>query len=412
VVDIYPLSPFLAEGERVVWQNMKVDPADKDKIVEVGLVTNYRVFQYNYDSHNGTAILLPAIEDVAAVNVRTHAFSKKLIGTDSKQMGDIILTAEGRPFLRLLQVSDPDSLVSLIKSVQEELRNIKVSGGPNLKGSDLVNNQLADEPIKVHPVTSNSSSLPVRKEPPFKGGGPPQIRHHRFDDKKRSITKTMGITCRKCDKSSPAGSKFCNNCGSMLSTSCLSCGNSKIAADALFCNQCGWILGTAGVNELSHESIQRNGIVDDNFLDYILSEYGLKIKYPATWIKVDTDLPPPAAVVFFSPREDPSDSFNEHLVLGVVDMTTNTTLEELRDGNLQDLKEKNSDFVLHESVPTTIAGIPAWHLIFTSGGQRTLAVYMIRGNRLFIINYVSQPEKYFKFLLIVEQMITSIEFLS
>jgi len=193
----------------------------------------------------------------------------------------------------------------------------------------------------------------------------------------------------------------------MLSTYCPKCGNSKIPADAIFCNQCGWILGTAGV-----ESIQRNDIVDDNFLEYILSEYGLKIKYPATWTKVDTDLPPPAAAVFFSPMEDPSDSFNEHLVLGVVDMTITTTLEELRDGNLRDLNEKNSDFILHESVPTTIAGIPAWHLIFTSGGQRTLAVYMIRGNRLFIINYVSQPEKYFKFLSIVEQMITSIEFLS
>ena len=35
--------------------------AAKDKIIEIDIVTNYRVFQYNYDSHTGTAILLLSI---------------------------------------------------------------------------------------------------------------------------------------------------------------------------------------------------------------------------------------------------------------------------------------------------------------------------------------------------------------
>jgi hypothetical protein len=169
--------------------------------------------------------------------------------------------------MRFSEVSDPDGLVSLIKSAQEELPNIKVSDSPNLKESDIVISQLADEPIKVHPVTSNSSSLPVRKKLPFKGGGAPQIRHHRFDNKRKPISKTMGITCRKCDKSSPAGSIFCNNCGSMLSTSCLTCGNSKIAADSLFCNQCGSKLGI--------DDQVTDGITEDNFLEYVLPEYNI-----------------------------------------------------------------------------------------------------------------------------------------
>ena len=278
VVDIYPLTPFLAEGENVVWRNMKIDPAAKDEIIEIDVVTNYRVFQYNYDSHTGTAILLPSIEDVAGVNVSTHTFSNKLLGTKSKIIGDIILTAEGRPFLRFSQVSDPASLVSLIKSVQEELPNIKVSDGTKLKVSDLVINRLADEPIKIQPVTpiKNSFSLPATgTNPPFKGGGPPQIRSQRYVRKIKSINKIMGITCRKCDKDSPAGSKFCNNCGSMLSIYCPKCGNSQIPVDAIFCNQCGWILG---VNESSQDSQQDD--IEVTFLEYILTEYGLKIIYP------------------------------------------------------------------------------------------------------------------------------------
>lgn len=401
VVDIYPLTPFLAERENVIWQNLKNDPAAKDKIVEIELATNYRVFQYNYDSHIGTAILLPAIEDIAAVNVKTHTFSKKLLGSNSKTIGDIIFTAEGRPFLRFLQVSDPDSVVSLIKSVQEDLPNIMVGDGPSLKESDIVN-QLADEPINLHPLTSNSSSLPVRKKPPFKGGGPPQIRHYRFDDKKKSINISMGKTCRQCSKVNPIGSKFCNNCGSMLSTSCLTCGNSKTAADSLFCNQCGSKLGI--------DDQVTDGIIEDNFLEYVLPEYNLKIIYPATWTKQDTNLPELVKIAFFSQREDLSDSYSEYFSLGVNEIPAGMTLEVLRDAQLQSLKQANSS--LHESVPTTIAGIPAWQLVYTSEGLRALDVLMVRGNEVFMFVYRSQPEKYFKFLPIVEQMITSVEFLS
>lgn len=381
VVDIYPLTPFLAEGENVIWQNMKIDPTAKDKIVEIGLVTNYRVYQYNYDSHTGTSILLPSIEDVAAVKMRTHTFSKKLLGTNSKIIGDIIFTAEGRPFLRFSQVSDPDSLVSLIKSVQEELPNIKVSGGPNMKESDIVINQLADEPIKMQPVTpnKNSSSLPARRTNlQFKGGGPSQIKYQRYVRKIKSINITMGITCRKCDKGSPAGSKFCNNCGSMLSTHCPKCGNSKIPADAIFCNQCGWILA---VNESSQDSVQQDEI-EVTFLEYILAEYDLKIIYPATWTKQDTNLPELVKIAFFSQREDPSDSYSEHFAVGVMDIPTGMTLEALRDGHLQGLKEANS--FLHESVPTTIARIPAWQLVYRSGGFQTLDVLMLRENKAYL----------------------------
>lgn len=402
VVDIYPLTPFLAEGENVVWRNMKINPVDKDKIFEIDVVTNYRVFQYNYDSHIGTAILLPSIEDIAAVNVKTHTFSNKLLGTKNKLMGDIIFTAEGRPFLRFSQVCDPDSLVPLIKSSQEELPNIKVSDGPELKESDLVINQLADQPINMHHIAIDSSSLPFREKPTFKGGGPPQIKSQRIVHKIKLFNKPMRITCRKCDNVSPAGSKFCNNCGSMLSTTCPKCGNSKTPADATFCNQCGWILG---VNASSQDSQQDD--IEVTFLEYILTQYGLKIIYPATWIKQDTNLPNLVKIAFFSQREDPS---NEIFGMGVVDIPTGMTLEALRDGHLQDLKEQNSN--LQESAPRTIARIPAWQVVRRSDGFQELTVLVVRVNKAYVFTYRAQPEKYFKSIPIIEQMIDSIEFLS
>ena len=48
------------------------------------------------------------------------------------------------------------------------------------------------------------------------------------------------VVCPKCGTANPAGSKFCNNCGSSLSvsTKCSNCGFEN-AAGAKFCNNCG-----------------------------------------------------------------------------------------------------------------------------------------------------------------------------
>jgi hypothetical protein len=192
----------------------------------------------------------------------------------------------------------------------------------------------------------------------------------------------------------------------MLSTHCPKCGNSKIHADAIFCNQCGWILG---VNESSQDSVQQDEI-DVTFLEYILAEHDLKILYPAFWTKQDTNLPELVKIAFFSEREDPSDSYSEHFAVGVMDIPTGMTLEALRDGHLQSLKEANS--LLYESVPTTIAKFPAWQLVYRSGGFQTLDVLMVKENKAYLFMYRSQPDKYLKFLSIIEQMIGSIEFLS
>jgi class 3 adenylate cyclase/tetratricopeptide (TPR) repeat protein len=46
------------------------------------------------------------------------------------------------------------------------------------------------------------------------------------------------LPCPSCGTENPAGSKFCNRCGSRLAAVCPSCGTPNLA-DAAFCNQCG-----------------------------------------------------------------------------------------------------------------------------------------------------------------------------
>jgi hypothetical protein len=84
-VDIYPLAPFLAEGEEIIWHNMSTSGIRHKKIVWLQALTNYRVYYYNYDtgnvpksyqSHNyaqqasGIFVLLPGLQDVVVMNQR------------------------------------------------------------------------------------------------------------------------------------------------------------------------------------------------------------------------------------------------------------------------------------------------------------------------------------------------------
>ena len=76
------------------------------------------------------------------------------------------------------------------------------------------------------------------------------------------------------------------------------------------------------------------------------------------------------------------------------------------ESTFQSFKKKNSDFVLLESIATTAGGLPAQQAVFLAGGRKYLYVFTPRASKVYLIVYVSTPEKYLKFLSIVEQMIT------
>ncbi len=52
------------------------------------------------------------------------------------------------------------------------------------------------------------------------------------------------MECPACHEENPAGSRFCNGCGSSLAAECQSCGHQN-PPRAAFCNGCGTSLGQA-----------------------------------------------------------------------------------------------------------------------------------------------------------------------
>lgn len=74
IVGIYPNTPFLYDGEDIVWKNYRYyEGTFKDKIQFIEVVTNYRILQYDYSEHKGAGILLPLLEDVKVSNIKNKS---------------------------------------------------------------------------------------------------------------------------------------------------------------------------------------------------------------------------------------------------------------------------------------------------------------------------------------------------
>ena len=74
-IDIYPLTPFLAEGEEIIWHRTNAVGKSYKKVEWIQAFTNYRVFHYDYKQYAGAMVLLPALEDVLVSNQRRTSHS-------------------------------------------------------------------------------------------------------------------------------------------------------------------------------------------------------------------------------------------------------------------------------------------------------------------------------------------------
>lgn len=215
-VDIYPLTPFLAKGEEIVWQSLKSDlKTDEGIVLWIDVVTNFRVFQYGFQEHKGAVILFPSVDDVK-ISHESHgaglgaynSSSSYLTGIQSSGAieisGDLVFYYQGSLWITFTQVADPETLLTVVKTLNERQSNIQIEDGKTEETID----------------------------------SPPKIEFSALDSGQQT-----GLLCVKCNnQDNPVNSKFCNKCGSPLSLVCAKCGNSN-QNGALFCGQCGSKLG-------------------------------------------------------------------------------------------------------------------------------------------------------------------------
>jgi double zinc ribbon protein len=225
-VKIYPMIPFLFQGEEIVWNNIitKEGFENKKKISWLDLVTNYRVFQYDYNNHKGNFILMDEIVDTVVNNIRqisdsnteeTHGIlhysnpGNRDIKIQKNTIGDIVVIANEKPPITLKNIKDPNELAIVIESIKKQ-RNFSIKN--------------------IIPSSSINETIPnINKD-------------KKYDDKEKSASTLQSdvIICGNCRKKNISNSKFCIKCGQELNipNKCNKC-NQPNVIDALFCNMCG-----------------------------------------------------------------------------------------------------------------------------------------------------------------------------
>lgn len=138
-VQVDTLSSLLHHAEGTLWSQRESD--DKSKYDVSKIVTNYRVFAYDHeDDIMLKHIFLSDVDDVVVVN--RHVSSKSqgtsyIVGGygnhtfgavmpsnsqgQSKSIGDVVFMRNGKPYIMISSIPDPDGVVTMIKSVMNEL---------------------------------------------------------------------------------------------------------------------------------------------------------------------------------------------------------------------------------------------------------------------------------------------------
>jgi len=129
-IGIYFLAPFMAQEEEIVWENTVF--GKQNKLSWTQLITNYRIYEYDFNTHQGRALLFPGLEDIVVMNQRrtsksntvaTYARSRYMVAgsgntnTTSRTLGDLVFIFDGKPFVTFSQISDPHGLARLLKSI-------------------------------------------------------------------------------------------------------------------------------------------------------------------------------------------------------------------------------------------------------------------------------------------------------
>jgi len=186
--EIFPKTPYLAENEVLLWYRVETKGAIHRHIFWIEAITNFRVFQYNFENHLANYIILTSLDDVAVTNryrassgTRTGAFTgaryRSMGGgfytstgnSTSTSIGDVVFMYNGKPLIQFNQVSDPSGVTKLVQSARKHLLSLQ---------KIVMKEQKKNDAIQIDKIDSN--------------------------------------LCPDCKFNNPISSKFCSQCGSKL----------------------------------------------------------------------------------------------------------------------------------------------------------------------------------------------------
>jgi hypothetical protein len=155
-------------------------------------------------------------------------------------------------------------------------------------------------------------------------------------------------------------------------------------------------------------------IPPERFLSYENSTYLVKIDYFETWT-VEEPERENVIVLFSSPLEGSWDTFQENVNIVVEPLSEPMTLDDYTELSINQLEQSIEDFQITEEASATLAGNPAYKIVFAGKmeqySMKWMQIWTIKDDKAYIITYTALLSQYPIFLGTVQHMVNSVEIL-
>ena len=160
------------------------------------------------------------------------------------------------------------------------------------------------------------------------------------------------------------------------------------------------------------ESSSNQVLAQEQFLTYEDITTGISIQFPSNWEKsVNLD----NFITFRAPPETDTRIYPAALGLKIQELASKSVLlQEVTKVQISELKKSNPNLAFSESTSTTLAGKPAYKVVFTATDnnqveRKAMQIWTIIDNKAILITYKAQPDKYSTYLPTIERMIGSFQ---
>ena len=150
----------------------------------------------------------------------------------------------------------------------------------------------------------------------------------------------------------------------------------------------------------------------EQFLTYEDITTGISIQFPSNWEKsVNLD----NFITFRAPPETDTRIYPAALGLKIQELASKSvSLQEVTKFQISELKKSNPNLEFSESTSSTLAGKPAYRVVFTATDnnqveRKAMQIWTIIDNKAILITYKAQPDKYSTYLPTIERMIGSFQ---
>ena len=143
-----------------------------------------------------------------------------------------------------------------------------------------------------------------------------------------------------------------------------------------------------------------------DFVTYENKSFGITIKYPQQWNKVENQY----SVSFTAPYET-FDNFSEALTISVVDWSPDQiTLDKYTLINMSQLMANYPGININHSFRITLDNVPAQEIVYSWSQFRFLQIWAVRNSKTYLITFIAEISHYSEHFEIAKEMINSFRF--